>query len=124
MPCTILLMAITVMKTKMGNPTNMRSCAQNGGFGTCGQPESVSRGTSMLRSSFTALRYRPDVVPRRLRAAQEEDCCQVPARHKPGPRNRRPASEPVLLRLEWSWTRIRLRACARMAHQILEANRG
>jgi hypothetical protein len=51
--------------------SKVRDC-KGVGLDTRGQPESVSRGTSMLRSSFTALRYRPDVVPRRLRAARIE----------------------------------------------------
>jgi hypothetical protein len=66
----ILEMATTMRKTKSGNPmSRMRTC-KGVGFVTCGHPESVSRGTSMLRSSFTALRYRPEAVPRRLRSAQ------------------------------------------------------
>jgi hypothetical protein len=65
----------------------------------------------MLRSSFTALRYRPNVVPRGLRAAgieresargalDKEDCCQVPARHKPSAMTRAPALRSVPKRLE------------------------
>ena len=62
----ILLMAITMKKNKSGKPTRSRRTCKGVGLVTCGHPESVSRGTSMLRSSFTALRYRPDAVPRRL----------------------------------------------------------
>ena len=62
--------ADTMKKNKSGKPTRSRRTCKGVGLVTCGHPESVSRGTSMLRSSFTALRYRPEAVPRRLRSAQ------------------------------------------------------
>src|SRR5215216_3164438 len=96
----ISMSAITITEISRGIPiNNVRDC-RGVGFVTRGHPESVSKGTSMLRSSFTGLRYRLDVVPRRLRAAQEEDCCQVPARHKPSAMIRSPALQLVLRRLE------------------------
>jgi hypothetical protein len=105
------MIAITITAIKRGIPmSKMRDC-RGVGLDTCGHPESVSRGTSMLRSSFTALRYRPDAVPRRLRIARigrestrgaldKEDCCQVPARHTPSATIHGPAPQSVLRRHE------------------------
>ena len=78
----------------------------------------------MLRSSFTAIRYRPDAVPRRFEAprggllsgtgapqARPDD--PAPGA-RPGPMDSRVVLDADQI----------ARACARIAHQILEANRG
>jgi pyrimidine operon attenuation protein / uracil phosphoribosyltransferase len=79
----------------------------------------------MLRSSFTALRYRPDTVPRRVASRLRGGLLSGPG----APETRHDGSvsgaEPVLVasRVVMDEDQI-ARACARIAHQILEANRG
>ena len=78
----------------------------------------------MLRSSFTALRYRPKVVPRRVASRRRGGLLSGEERQEARPEA--PASSVdgwVASRVVMEADQI-ARACARMAHQILEANRG
>jgi len=78
----------------------------------------------MLRSSFTALRYRPEAVPRRVASRPRGGL--LSGSGTPEARPEAPASSvdgSVASRVVMEADQI-ARACARIAHQILEANRG
>jgi pyrimidine operon attenuation protein / uracil phosphoribosyltransferase len=79
----------------------------------------------MLRSSFTALRYRPNAVPRRLLRRPKEDLLSGTGASQARPDDPTPGVETGSTdsRVVLDADQI-ARACARMAHQILEANRG
>jgi pyrimidine operon attenuation protein / uracil phosphoribosyltransferase len=68
----------------------------------------------MLRSSFTALRYRPDAVPRRVASRPRGGLLS-----STGTPQARSGDSRVVMDADQIG-----RACARMAHQILEANLG
>jgi pyrimidine operon attenuation protein/uracil phosphoribosyltransferase len=79
----------------------------------------------MLRSSFTALRYRPDTVPRRVASRLRGGLLSGPGAPETRHHGSVSGAEPVLVasRVVMDEDQI-ARACARIAHQILEANRG
>jgi len=78
----------------------------------------------MLRSSFTALRYRPEAFPRRVASRPRGGLLSGTGMPQGRPEDARPGvAGSVTSRVVMEADQI-ARACARMAHQILEANQG